>query len=77
MKQLFKCTTARLQEFYVVAENWLEAADYLQEVLDRNDYGFSSYRKVIKIELIAVENLSEDKQYFFDDVPGHLLINKN
>lgn len=77
MKQLFKCTTRNYNDFYVVAENWQKATEYLEKVLNKNDYGYTSDRTITKIELIAVENISEDKQYFFDRYPGHLLVDRS
>ena len=74
MKQLFKVYLKNYKEFYVVAENFQKAVDYLEQVLDTNDYYYSSDRKVVKVELIAVEDKNNDRQYFFDSSVGHLLI---
>lgn len=76
MKKLFKVYNKNFKEFYVVADSFQQAVDYLESCLDNNNYGYTNDRKVEKIELIAEENISDGRQYFFDSSAGHLLIAK-
>lgn len=56
---LYKLTT-RLEDYWVVAEHPTQAETKLKELLDKNDYGFTSSRKVRTIELIA-EGISDER----------------
>lgn len=76
MKNLYKCTTKNYSQFYVVANSYSSAAEYLKKILDKNDYGYTDDRIIIKVELIAIENKSADRQYFFDSSIGHLVISE-
>lgn len=69
-KNLYRVTTYRLGEFYVVASSFDNAAMALKKRLDDADYGFFSYRRITGVECIAVEEWSfsdNSKQRFSED----------
>ena len=57
-------------EAYVVAKNPYVAEDEFREWLDSEDYGFSSERVVVKIELLADTNSKPNSVIY----PTELLI---
>ena len=63
----------KLGTFYIVAHSFDEAVQILTARLDKADYGFSDYRKVSSIELLAAEHFFAGKQDFDAD-GGNLLI---
>lgn len=69
-KNLYRITTYRLGEFYVVASSFDDAAMALKKRLDDADYGFFSDRRIMGVECLAVEEWSysdNSKQRFSDD----------
>ena len=54
----------KLGTFYIVAHSFDEAVQILTARLDKADYGFSDYRKVSSIELLAAEHFFADKRAF-------------
>lgn len=55
---LYKVTNG-VGEFYAIAKDYGEAQVRVESFLDEEDYGFSSKRKTLKIELIATECLTD------------------
>ena len=55
IKFLYKITNG-LGNFYVVAEDINSAVALLTNVLGKTDYGFSDYRIITNIEIIAAED---------------------
>ena len=71
IKNLYRVTTFRLGDFYVVASSFDAAKEALESRLDKANYGFSDYRRITNIELVATETWSyadENKQYFHDNM---------
>lgn len=69
-KNLYRITTYRLGDFNVVASSFDDAAMALKTRLDNADYGFFDYRRITRIECLAVEEWSysdNSKQRFGDD----------
>lgn len=69
-KNLYRITTYRLGDFYVVARSFDDAAMALTKRLGDADYGFSDYRRITCVECVAVEEWSysdNSKQRFSDD----------
>lgn len=68
---LYRVTTSRLGDFYVVASSFDAAKEALESRLEKADYGFFDYRRVTNIELVATETWSyadENKQNFHDNM---------
>lgn len=63
-KKLYKVTTRRNLEFYVVATSWDEAAKLVTDALDEAEYCFSSDREVVNVELLREERFLGNKHFF-------------
>jgi hypothetical protein len=55
MKKLYILRTQGLGNYYVIATNLNDAESKLKQILDKADYGFSTNRKLLSIEVIAEE----------------------
>lgn len=49
-----------IDEYYVVAKNYTDAAKELEEILNNNNYGLSFQREVSEIKLLTKEILRSD-----------------
>lgn len=56
---LYKITNG-LGIYYTVAKDYGEAQHNIEDFLDKQDYGFSSHRCVLNIQLIATSDLSDN-----------------
>ncbi len=75
-KYLYKITN-RLDDFYVIAEDVNSAITLLLKSLDKSDYGYSDFRYVTDVKIIASEEFySTGKQRFNCDPYKPLLIQK-
>jgi len=63
----------RLGTFYIVAKSFDAAAEAVKERLDKADYGFSAYREIKKVELLAAEHFFGERQSFSSD-DGNLIV---
>lgn len=52
---LYLLSTKKLDDFYLLANNPLEAQTSLEHELNKADYGFYDDRKVVNIRLLAEE----------------------
>lgn len=65
--KLYLIKTARLGEYYVVADNLNEAEFILKNNLDAADYGFTDARKLKSIDVITSEVHEFAGKPFFSD----------
>ena len=70
MKILYLLTTEGLGDYYVIAENVLEAEICLSDLFKQANYGFESKRQVINIKIIATElkNDVDGRPFFYEGV---------
>jgi hypothetical protein len=54
MKKLYLLEN-KFGKYYCLADNVLQATEYLESNLEKSDYGFSDDRKVVSIDIIAEE----------------------
>ena len=79
IKNLYRITTFRLGDFYVVASSFDAAKEALESRLDKADYGFFDYRRITNIECVATETWSyadESKQNFHENMIDLVVANE-
>ena len=55
MRKLYEVHTEGCGDFYVIAEHETEASTKVRNSLDRAEYNFDSYRRVLMVKLLSEE----------------------
>lgn len=80
MKNLYLLSTEGLGDFYIVANDPTEAETFLVKTLNEQDYGLSSYRRVINIKWLAETpgpSLKDENKPFLSNKSKRLFITEN
>lgn len=72
---LFRVTTHKCGEFYVVSTSWNDAAATLTKALEEADYGYGAGREIIQIECVTKEQFFQDKSVC--DADSRLVIDRS
>jgi len=74
-KKLFIVTTRGLGDFYVVAGSFDQAAQLVNDELDRQDYGYSGARDIVNVKFLCQQHFSQGRRFFCgDDGENNLLV---